>query len=72
MYLGLHEGNLLHFALENQKAIVVQIDAALFEKSGHFTRCAAFVVYKVFACVVLVGNTTHYDQRIGYYFVTRN
>lgn len=68
-YFRLHKGDLLHLALQDEEAVVVEIDAALAEKGRNVAGVARLVVDEVFAGVVLVGHTADHHARFGHHFI---
>ena len=53
--LGLHHRDLLHLALQDQEAVVVEVDAALAEQLGHIGEVARLAVDHVLGRVIAAG-----------------
>jgi hypothetical protein len=67
--LGLHHGDLLDLALEDEEPVVVEVDAARLEQVGDVGERARVVVDEVFGRVVLVGHSRDDQRAVWHDFV---
>ena len=65
-HLWLHLRNALDLALQDQEALVVEVDAFSFEQGGDFGKVAEPAVDGVLGRVVAVRLTSHDQLRVGH------
>ena len=64
---GFHQGDVLHFSLEDEESVVVQVDALLPEHLGDLLVLDPPAVEGVVGAVVLVGGPRHAEPGIGHH-----